>query len=118
MEYVKGAPSKLFFKFCSGTHGLFEELDRHTNRGGSQECPNCGACKESVEHVLFECTSYDSQCQKFLDSLKQILLPDAFEAFLNSSIFDKSVFCLGERQGMLLNDEYTSWYSRVVISCC
>ena len=28
---------------------------------GSQECPNCGACKESVEHVLFECASYDSQ---------------------------------------------------------
>ena len=29
-------------------------------RGGG-ECPNCGACKESVEHVIFECVSYDSQ---------------------------------------------------------
>ena len=31
------------------------------SRGGSQECPNCGAYKKSVEHVLFECASYDSQ---------------------------------------------------------
>ena len=28
--------------------------------GGSQECPNCGACEESVEHVLFAYASYDS----------------------------------------------------------
>ena len=62
---IDGASSRLLFKFCSGTHGLFEELGRHMNRGGSQECPNCGACKESVEHVLFECTSYDSQRQNF-----------------------------------------------------
>ena len=25
----------------------------------------CGACKESVEHVLFECASYDSQDKIF-----------------------------------------------------
>ena len=24
----------------------------HARGGGSQECPNCGACKEWVEHVL------------------------------------------------------------------
>ena len=53
LRYVKGLPSRLFFKFCSGTHGLFEELGRHAKRGGSQECPNCGAWKESVEHVLY-----------------------------------------------------------------
>ena len=29
LEYVKGAPSRMFFKFRSGTHGLFEELGRH-----------------------------------------------------------------------------------------
>ena len=29
---------------------------------GLKECPNCGA----VEHVLFECASYDSQRQNFL----------------------------------------------------
>ena len=54
LEYVKGAPSRSFFRFHSGTHGLFEELCRHVKAGGSQECPNCRACKESVEHVLFD----------------------------------------------------------------
>ena len=29
LEYVKGAPSRLFLKFGLGTHGLFEELGRH-----------------------------------------------------------------------------------------
>ena len=29
LEYVKGAPSRRFFKFHPGTHGLFEELGRH-----------------------------------------------------------------------------------------
>ena len=29
LEYVKAAPSRLFFKFCSGTHGLCVELGRH-----------------------------------------------------------------------------------------
>ena len=32
-----------WFKFCCGTHGLFEELGRNVNKGGSQECPNWGA---------------------------------------------------------------------------
>ena len=30
-------------------------------RGGLQECPKCGPCKELVEHVLFQCASYDSK---------------------------------------------------------
>ena len=64
-QYVKGADARLFFKFRSGTHRLFEELGRHVGGGGSQECPTCGALKESVEHVLFECPSYDSQRQFF-----------------------------------------------------
>ena len=29
LEYVNRAPSRLFLKFHSGTHGLFEELGRH-----------------------------------------------------------------------------------------
>ena len=50
--------------------------------------------------------------KSFLDYLKQVLL-DAFEAFLHSSIFDKAVFCLGEKQGMLVYYECSSWYNRV-----
>ena len=84
----------MFLKFRSGTHWLFEELGRHDKGGGSQDCPDFGACKESVEHVLFKCA-------------------DAFKAFLHDSIFDKTVLCLGEKQGMLVNDECSSWYIRV-----
>ena len=66
LKHVKGFSSWLLFKFRSGTHGLFEDLGRHAKGSGSQECPTCGACRESVEHVLFECASYDSQRQIFL----------------------------------------------------
>ena len=34
----------------------------------------------------------------FVDWLKQVLLPDVFEAFVCSSIFDKAVFCLGQNK--------------------
>ena len=102
--HVKGPSSRLLCKFSSNTHGLFEELGKRAKKVGSQECPNCRAGKESVEHVLFDCTSYNSQRQNFLDYMKQILTPKAFEAFNHSSIFDKAVFCLGEKQGMLVND--------------
>ena len=61
LNHVHGAHARLFFKFRSGTHGLFEELGRHTNRKGLQECTICGAPRESVKHVLFECPAYDSQ---------------------------------------------------------
>ena len=65
LKHEKGSSSKLLFKFHSRTHGLFEELDRHAKRGGSQKCPNCEACKESSEHVFFECASFDSQKPNF-----------------------------------------------------
>ena len=60
-KYVKGAPSRLFLMFRLGTHGLVEELSRHAKGDGSRECPNYGACKELVEHVLFVHASYNSQ---------------------------------------------------------
>ena len=44
----------LILKFRLGTHGLFEELDWHAGGDGSQKCRNCGACRELVEHVLFQ----------------------------------------------------------------
>ena len=45
--------------------------------------------------------------------LKEVLPPDTYEAFLHGSNFDKAAFCLGEKQGMLVNDESSFGYSRV-----
>ena len=42
-----------------------------------------------------------------------VIPPDGIKAFFRDSIFDKTAFCLGEKQGMLVNDECSSWYSRV-----
>ena len=54
LDTINRAPSR-FLKFCSSSYGLFEECGKHADMGASQECLNCGSCKESVEHVLFEC---------------------------------------------------------------
>ena len=86
---------------------MFEELGRQDKGVESQECPNCRACKESVEHVIFECASYDSQKLDFFEYLKTVLPPDAFETFLRGNMFDKTAFCLGEKEGMLIN-KYSS----------
>ena len=46
---------------------------------------------------------------------------NAFETFLLGSIFDKTVFCLGEKEAMLVNDECSSWYNRegnFLVSVC
>ena len=40
--------------------------------------------------------------------MKQILTLKAFETFNHSSIFDKAVLYLGEKQGVLVNDECSS----------
>ena len=50
---------------------------------------------------------------KFLhvDYLKQVLLSNAFEDFMHRSIFDKMVFCLGEKQRMIVNDDCSLWYN-------
>ena len=93
-----------FLKFHSGTHELFEELGRYTKRGGSQEF---------VEHVLFECASYNSQRQIFFNYFRHVLALDTLEAIHHGSISDKAVFFLGQKQGMLVNDECSSRYNRV-----
>ena len=49
---------------------------------------------------------------KLLDCLNQLLLPDTFEGFLHGNIFNKAVFCIGEKQDRLVNDECGSWYDR------
>ena len=64
------------------------------------------ACNESVEHVLL--IVHHMISRDLLDYLKTVLPPDAFEAFFHGSIFDKTAFCLGKKQGMLVNDEYSS----------
>ena len=46
--------------------------------------------------------------------MEQILNPEAFKPFIHGSIFDKAVFCLGGEQGMLVNDECSSWYMNVI----
>ena len=49
----------------------------------------------------------------FFNCMKQILSPEAFEAFNYSNIFDKAVLCSGEKQGMLIHNECSSWYNKV-----
>ena len=51
--------------------------------------------------------------QNFLDYMKQVLTSETFEAFVHDSVFNKTVFYLGEKQDMLVNDECSSWYNKV-----
>ena len=89
-------------------------FDMHpSKRGVSQECPNCGACKESVEHVLPECTSYHSQRQIFgtiYVSNKSLLCKHSKLSI--TVAFSTKLFCLGEKQGTLLNNGCSSRYNR------
>ena len=78
---------------------------------GHRKHPNCGTCKELIEHIHFECASYDTQIL-ILNYMKEVLPLNTFQAF-HGCLFDKTVFCLGEKQGMFVNDEYSSWYSSV-----
>ena len=48
-----------------------------------------------------------------IQDLRTVLPPDAFETFIRCSIFDKTAFCLGEKEGMLVSIECGSWYNRV-----
>ena len=47
------------------------------------------------------------------DFLKQVLTPKAFQVFHHSGVFDKLVFCLGEKQGMYLVNECILWHNKV-----
>ena len=63
--------------------------------------------------MYFLSVHHDSQTIDFLDYLKKVFPPDAFKAYLCGSVFDKIVFCLGEKQDVLVNNECSSWYNRV-----
>ena len=51
--------------------------------------------------------------EKFFTLLKQVLPPDAFEDFMHHSILDKTIFWLGKKQGVIVNNDCSSWYNRV-----
>ena len=44
--------------------------------------------------------------------LSQVLTLDEYKDFHHGNIFNKAVFCLGEKQAMLVNNECSSWYNR------
>ena len=68
---------------------------------------SCGAALHSAQVMMDDFSMLPN------DYMKQILSLQAFEAFNHSSMFDKAVFCLAEKQGMMINDERSPWYSRV-----
>ena len=67
LHVVSDMSSKLLFRFRSGTHGLNEELGRHSTRKSRVFC-DCGS--ESVEHVLWECSEYSSFVRNLLAILR------------------------------------------------
>ena len=81
--------ARLLFKFRSGTHGLNEELGRHSDRDGKVECTLCGAECESVVHMLWECSSYRDN---FQEALKQ-LLGARYAEFETLSAVEKNIIC-------------------------
>ena len=59
----------------------------------------------SVHHTISK--------ENFLCYMKQVLTLEAFKTFTQGSIIDKAVLCLGEKQGMLVNYECSSWHNKV-----
>ena len=98
------AGSRLMFKFRSGTHGLNEELDRHRGREGRKECPLCDDECESVSHVLWDCSVYNTLRNYFMCKLQE-LLGDRFEHFVSLDSFEKASFVLGSE---LWEDDFSS----------
>ena len=67
--------------------------------GGSQECPNCGACNESVGHVLFECALCDSRRLDFSDNFQTVLLQMLSKPFFVVAFLIKLYF-VWEKSGV------------------
>ena len=84
LHRVSEMGSKLLFRFRSGTHGLNEEVGRHTciTRTNGKACFFffffffCECECESVEHALWECSEYSSICEEFIKNLDGILQND------------------------------------------
>ena len=88
------AGARLLFKFRSGRHGLNEELGRHRGREGKSECTLCGSECESVVHVLWECTAYNSSRASFTEKLQEPL-GDSHADFDLLSNVEKTSYVLG-----------------------
>ena len=91
---VSDAGARLLLKFRSGTHGLNEELGRRRGREGNSECTLCGAECESVVHMLWECTAYNSSKASFTEKLQE-LLGDSYADFDLLSNVEKMSYVLG-----------------------
>ena len=70
LQYVKGAPSRSFLKFRSGTHGLFEVWVGMLIGVGHRNVLIVGLVRIRLSMFFFECTSYDSYRQILVDYLK------------------------------------------------
>ena len=96
-RYLNGvgdAGTRSLFKLRSGTHGLNEELGRHSGREGKYMCNLCGEDCESVGHFLWNCPVYSERRALFLEHLKNNL-GNEFEHFKSCDIAGKSHFILG-----------------------
>ena len=65
---------------------------RHAKGGGLQECSNGWDCKDFVEHVFFDCASYNFRSKSCLNSLRQLLTLGAFEVFVTVAFSTKLCF--------------------------
>ena len=97
--------SKLLFRFRSRTHGLNEELGRHSTRNSNKACVFCECECESVEHVLWECSEYSS-CKEFICSFDRILQ----NYFHLKSSFDKTKYML-DQSIWKCNVHFDHWFS-------
>ena len=111
LEYVKGPPSRLFFKFCSGTHGFFEEWGRHAKRGGSQECPNFG-----LERNLLS-TSFLSAHHTIPKDKTSWTIPSKFLIRKHSKLLIRAAFFIKHCSNhVVIKTMYDGFYTPMTIS--
>ena len=113
LKYVKGPPSRLFLlNSVRVPMGFLKNWVGMLRGVGLRNVLILGLVR-SLSSMFFLSVHHTIHKEKFLDYMKQVLTLEAFETFTHGSIFDKAVFCLSEKQGMLLNDECNSWYNKV-----
>ena len=102
------------FKFRSGTHGLNEEMGRHTGMEGKTECSLCGNECENVSHVLCECSAYSSIRASFMKKLQE-LLEDDYEDFESLENVEKTSYVLGSELWESKFDGLLPWLRNIII---